>query len=475
MQMVKNVARSFRRTSFAPPPLLTALVFLIRGFVPIQSPSKNLRLVRVSEMNSSSMTEQETKNPNVSIIDMQKNDKLQSIFSTNSPTTLTISPINNSVESISDKKDVDTMKKDFSHLENKRTEHIFIDADGEKMEYQLYLPKISTLPLLSENSKELDSKKSLEETESKKEFSSKTSSRSLMPVILFLHGAGDGPYNVMNSQSLPRLLGEKCWELNFIPPGQEQKMKWNIDECNFFKNSTTYPFVTIMPNSGLPSRWTEFIIQKRTIALLTYVIEEQIGINYIDYNRIILIGQSAGGRGALEFAANFPDKFSAVIPICFAGISNSALQEWTTNDNKSSEVLLSKSLLSIPIWLIHAVDDSVVPIDMTSQDLFNKLKKIRSISLGPLEYGDERVSEFRFPSPITIYSNSKESISNKKTSSAEVIFSRYSHAPGPPIEEYAYMIGHASYDIAFRDKVLYQWMKKKVRKRKIAKSKVLYR
>ena len=35
---------------------------------------------------------------------------------------------------------------------------------------------------------------------------------------------------------------------------------------------------------------------------------------------------------------------------------------------------------------------------------------------------------------------------------------RYEHAPGPPMEEFAHLIGHGSYELAFRDPALYAWL-----------------
>ena len=35
---------------------------------------------------------------------------------------------------------------------------------------------------------------------------------------------------------------------------------------------------------------------------------------------------------------------------------------------------------------------------------------------------------------------------------------RYVHAPGPPIAEFTSLIGHGSYELAFRDAGLYEWL-----------------
>ena len=35
---------------------------------------------------------------------------------------------------------------------------------------------------------------------------------------------------------------------------------------------------------------------------------------------------------------------------------------------------------------------------------------------------------------------------------------RYEHAPGPPISEFAGLVGHGSYELAYRDAGLYSWL-----------------
>lgn len=41
---------------------------------------------------------------------------------------------------------------------------------------------------------------------------------------------------------------------------------------------------------------------------------------------------------------------------------------------------------------------------------------------------------------------------------SEVRYVRYQHAPGPPISEYSALVGHGSYEIAYRDAALYEWL-----------------
>ena len=74
----------------------------------------------------------------------------------------------------------------------------------------------------------------------------------------------------------------------------------------------------------------------------------------------------------------------------------------------------------LPVWLVHGADDVAVPV----------------------EFSDEIYSELK----------------GRGGSTGEVRYTRYDHAPPPPMEEFSDMIGHASYDLIFRDASLYKWL-----------------
>ncbi len=71
-------------------------------------------------------------------------------------------------------------------------------------------------------------------------------------LITFLHGAGDGAFDVANSQSLPRLLGPECWkDFTFRPP-DKQNVVLKYDNCTFTED---FKQVVFLPSSGTPSHW----------------------------------------------------------------------------------------------------------------------------------------------------------------------------------------------------------------------------
>ena len=71
-----------------------------------------------------------------------------------------------------------------------------------------------------------------------------------------------------------------------------------------------------------------------------------------------------------------------------------------------------------PVLVVHSEDDSVIPVE-ASDEMVRALQAAHH--------------------PATRYM-------------------RYKHAPGPPMEEYADLVGHGSYEIAFRDQATYAWL-----------------
>lgn len=82
---------------------------------------------------------------------------------------------------------------------------------------------------------------------------------------------------------------------------------------------------------------------------------EQVMQSYaIDKKKVAVTGFSMGGRGAWSWAAKYPDRFSAAVPV--AGRPPESLEGWR-----------------VPVMAIHSVHDTVVPIGPT-QDAIATLK-----------------------------------------------------------------------------------------------------
>ncbi len=76
----------------------------------------------------------------------------------------------------------------------------------------------------------------------------------------------------------------------------------------------------------------------------------------VDEKRIYLTGLSMGGFGTWAWAAEKPETFAAIAPICGGG-----------------NPLNAKRLSKLPIWVFHGDKDKVVPITL-SQLMVTALK-----------------------------------------------------------------------------------------------------
>ncbi len=77
----------------------------------------------------------------------------------------------------------------------------------------------------------------------------------------------------------------------------------------------------------------------------------------VDKDRIYVTGLSMGGFGTWAFAAAFPDRVAAIIPICGGGNPADA-----------------KKLKELPIWVFHGAKDPVVP-SSRSEAMIKALKE----------------------------------------------------------------------------------------------------
>lgn len=243
------------------------------------------------------------------------------------------------------------------------------------------------------------------------------------PVVVFLHGAGDGVFTVMNSQSLPRLLAtdqstsfddRECWCLDseyaaaeamresasldpFLP---EVEQLWSpMADCTF---ASRFPAIVVMPQGWLPEHhngWSNELLL-RVERLTQKVVREYQG----DPERVVLTGQSAGGTGAARFAARRAGLWSAVNIIC---------SPWVGRQLD----IASGALDGKPIWIVGYTGDG----ENGNDEIVGALK--------------------RRPNGMQL-----------------TRYTRYVKAPGPPDPKYRSMLNHASYDLIYRDPRLWHWM-----------------
>lgn len=98
------------------------------------------------------------------------------------------------------------------------------------------------------------------------------------------------------------------------------------------------------------------------VSALKVLIDEFVQIHEIDRNRIYIGGCSNGGFMTMRMLIDYPDFFAAAYPMCEA-----LYDETITNQQISS-------ICHIPVWMLHAMTDSVVNPEETSFPTYHRLK-----------------------------------------------------------------------------------------------------
>jgi predicted peptidase len=185
----------------------------------------------------------------------------------------------------------------------KQVEQELKTSNGKSISYLLYLPK------------DYDSKDK-------------------WPLLLFLHGRGesDGPLSIVKKWGPPRLIGR----------------------------GESLPYVVVSPQCPPnPESWPQPSQQSLLLALLDHV-----GKTYkVDADRVYLTGLSMGGYGSWRLAADHPERFAAVVPVCGAGKPADA-----------------EKLKNLPIWVWHGTEDPAVPFQR-SVEMVEAIKQAGSTTI----------------------------------------------------------------------------------------------
>lgn len=156
-------------------------------------------------------------------------------------------------------------------------------------------------------------------------------SRQHYPLMLFLHGAGERGNDV-------------------------EKVKLHGPPKLIAQNARKFPFVVVSPQCPDQDWWSS----DTQVAALDGLINEIVSHYRIDPDRIYVTGLSMGGFGTWRLAAQFPDRFAAIAPICGRGDPQTA-----------------PKISRLPIWVFHGADDPVVP-PTGSSDMVDALRKAGS-------------------------------------------------------------------------------------------------
>lgn len=150
------------------------------------------------------------------------------------------------------------------------------------------------------------------------------------PVIIFVHGMGQAGNG---NSDLPLLLTEGLGKLI-----KEKKFP-----ANFSIGSSTHSFIVLLPQFS----------SHENLGALDGFIDYAMKTYRVDKSRVYLAGLSMGGRMISNYAADYPGKVTAVVPM--AGVSKQ-------DDYFQGRI---KSIVSskLPFWVIHNRNDEMMPLE----------------------------------------------------------------------------------------------------------------
>ena len=143
------------------------------------------------------------------------------------------------------------------------------------------------------------------------------------PLMLFLHGAGER--------------------------GDDLKLVKKHGPPKIVETKKDFPFIVVSPQCK-PNIWWQ---PMKLIALLDEIVAKY----KVDEDRIYVTGLSMGGFGTWALAAQTPDRFAAVAPICGGGPPY-----W------------ARPIPPRPVWAFHGGKDFLVP-PRRSEEMVEALKK----------------------------------------------------------------------------------------------------
>jgi predicted peptidase len=141
------------------------------------------------------------------------------------------------------------------------------------------------------------------------------------PLILFLHGSGE--------------RGEELAKVKIHGPPK------------IVESKSEFPFIVVSPQARRRG-WNPDALK----ALLDEVLADY----RVDPDRVYLTGLSMGGYGTWTLAAEYPEYFAAIVPICGGGDPKEAGR-----------------LKNLPIWVFHGAKDEAVPLSR-SEEMVKALK-----------------------------------------------------------------------------------------------------
>jgi predicted peptidase len=146
------------------------------------------------------------------------------------------------------------------------------------------------------------------------------------PLMVFLHGAGER--------------------------GNDLKKVKVHGPAKIVETKKDFPFILVSPPCPKGVWWPE------KVEVLIALVDDIAARYKVDKKRIYLTGLSMGGYGTWALAAQYPDRFAAIAPVCGGG-----------------SLVMSFNLKNMPIWVFHGAKDKVVSIEESER----MVKEIRRL------------------------------------------------------------------------------------------------
>lgn len=168
-----------------------------------------------------------------------------------------------------------------------------------------------------------------------------------IPLIILLHGAGEGGTDLDVA-----LLGNKVIALT------ESKIQDIFG--GFYLLVPQAPDMWMNDGSNAYTSDGESKYTNALISLIDHVVKTNTNI---DSERIYIGGGSNGGFMTINLLLRKPNFFAAAFPICQAYKTN-----WIDGEDLAT-------LMNVPLWMVHGVNDTVVPCTQHSQSLYFLLQQ----------------------------------------------------------------------------------------------------
>ncbi len=156
------------------------------------------------------------------------------------------------------------------------------------------------------------------------------------PVILFLHGAGEGGSD-----------GVRQTRVGIGPAIR--------------RHPERFPAVVVFPQSPRGHPW-----RGPMAGLALRALEQSITEFKGDPERLYLTGVSMGGYGTWRLALEDPQRFAAIVPIC-GGLDSPGRRSLSRESQGATRVPepfleAARQLRRLPAWVFHGEEDDIIPV-----------------------------------------------------------------------------------------------------------------